>query len=95
MQLFSINVSYTEYFNLSEMDDYLETIQRLTFNDGSTQACTGIQIINDQTLEDLEDFRIRLETAVERVNLAPAEGSVVIVDDDGTLIESNTLLLSA
>ena len=55
----------------------------LTFSPGETVVCSPFLINNDQILEDLEDFRVVLETNDPRVTVDPSEGTVTIVDDDG------------
>ena len=59
----------------------------LTFEDCARRSCTDMNILNDDTLEDLvEVFTVSLETVpglMDRVSLIPAQTRVLIIDDDG------------
>ena len=43
---------------------------------------TGLQIINDQVLEDTEEFNVMVDTEAPRVTVVPDQGTVIITDDD-------------
>ena len=60
----------------------MERMVLLTFVEGTSEACTNIQITNDTVLEDNESFLLSLTTTEPRVSLNPAQGSVLIIDDD-------------
>ena len=53
--------------------------------------CGSYVIIDDEVLEDLENFNLQLSTRVDRVSVAPAQGTVTIVDDDGKQRMSKSL----
>ena len=55
----------------------------LTFSEGINEACTSVQITNDDVLENDENFNLNLDTDAPRVTLNPEEGSVLIIDGDG------------
>jgi hypothetical protein len=69
-----------------EPGDYVERMVLLTFVEGTSEACTNIQITNDTVLEDNESFLLSLTTTEPRVSLNPAQGSVLIIDDDTIMV---------
>ena len=52
------------------------------FSAESLSDCTELDIINDDILEDEENFHILLTSDDSRVLLNPQQGFVMIVDDD-------------
>ena len=85
------NKNLLNCFSLSAPSDFIEAIQILTFERGDTEMCGSYVIINDEVLEDLENFNLQLSTRVDRVTVAPAQGTVTIVDDDGKQRMSKSL----
>ena len=77
--------------HFSEPDDYRETIAVLTFEPGFTQVRTLLQIIDDNILEDIENFRLSLETTEPRVTLDPEQGTVSITDTDSRWSNTATI----
>ena len=66
---------------LTDPEDYIETTDVLVFSAESYDACTVLEIVND---EDEETFLITLTavTVDPYVALHPYQGFVVIRDDD-------------
>ncbi len=66
-------------------NDYLTTIETLIFNSTISTISVSIPIIDDDVDEITENFfaDLALITVTDRVNVAPAEATVSIVDNDG------------
>ena len=59
----------------------------LTFlRGGDVRECVEVEIVNDEELENVEEFMMILTTVEERVNLDPDESTVRIVDNDGVCV---------
>ena len=74
-------------FSSAAGSDYTDISVSLTFLPGSVpgvQECTQIEIIDDQLVESNEAFTISLSSTDTEINLAPGNGSVTILDNDGT-----------
>ena len=67
---------------ISDLGDYTEMTQILTFMEGTSDVCTTVQITDDNVLEDDESFLLTLTTSEPRVTLDPEQGSVLIIDND-------------
>ncbi len=64
--------------------DYIPIFETLTFVSGSNQECSSVSIIDDSTVEDIEEFSIILISSTPEVNTTtPSEAIVLILDDDG------------
>ena len=44
--------------------------------------CTSFLIINDEVLENSENFNALLTTRADRVTIAPGQGTITIIDND-------------
>ena len=64
-------------------DDYVSTSSDLTFSQSSSRECVNVSIVNDDELENEEEFRLTLTTGEDKVNLIPDSTTVRITDDDG------------
>ena len=62
--------------------DYLGVTQSLTFDDGTTSITISISIIDNDVLEDNEEFFGQLATSVDSnvVMLEPASTTIEILD---------------
>ena len=69
--------------NLSAPDDYTSVSQDLTFQPGSERQCVDVPIVNDDDLENEEQFSMTITTEEDRVTLEPDSTTVTITDDDG------------
>ena len=70
-------------FFFSVPSDYSSVSQDLTFSQSSSRECVNVSIVNDDELENEEEFRMTLTTGEDRVNLDPNTTTVRITDDDG------------
>ena len=75
---------------LSVPSDYSSVNQGLTFSQSSSRECVNVSIVNDDELENVEEFKLTLTTGEDRVNLDPNATTVRITDDDGEEIVINT-----
>ena len=64
-------------------DDYTSVSQDLTFQPGSERQCVEVPIVNDDDLENEEQFSVTITTEEDRVTLEPDSTTVIITDDDG------------
>ena len=67
----------------SAPDDYTAVSQVLTFQPGSDRQCVEVAIVNDDELENEEQFTVTITTDEDRVTLEPDSTTVTITDDDG------------
>ena len=67
----------------SAPDDYTSVSQDLTFQPGSDRQCVEVAIVNDDELENEEQFTVTITTEEDRVTLEPDSTTVTITDDDG------------
>ena len=65
--------------------DYTPVTVDLEFESGSTRECTQIPIVDDLIDEEDEMFDVILTTNDPDMELAPENGMVTIIDDDGML----------
>ena len=68
---------------LSAGEDYIPTVEILTFTSAPSQECVNISISNDAVVEQQETFGVRLSTTDQSVNLTQDEATVIINDDTG------------
>ena len=66
--------------------DYFSVSQDLTFSQSSSRECVNVSIVNDDELENEEEFSLTLTTGEDRVNLDPDSSTILITDDDGKKI---------
>ena len=71
----------------SASDDYVAVNKTLTFASLEKQ-CLNVSIVNDNELENEEEFSLTLTTMEDRVRLDPDSTTVRITDDDGKAILS-------
>ena len=69
--------------SISVPSDYFSVRQGLTFSQSSSRECVNVSIVNDDELENEEEFRLILTTGEDRVNLDPSSTSIRVTDDDG------------
>ena len=62
--------------------------ETLTFDTGTNRECVDIPVVEDDNLEEDEDFDVILETPDEDVILRPPRGNIVIRDRSGTVYVS-------
>ena len=62
--------------------DYSDVTVELTFDENTTEACVDISIIDDDIVEDTEDFSVTLATDDSAVMLEPDSAIVNILDQD-------------
>ena len=66
--------------------DYTEVISRqLSFQPGTTQLCTPINITDDAILEDSETFTVQLNATDQSVILSPSSSTVPV-----TILDNNS-----
>ena len=65
------------YFPLQEQDNILE------FEECQPRSCVNILIVDDILVEYDEEVLVGLEEVNANITLDPAEGRIVIIDDDG------------
>ena len=65
--------------------DYDAVLEVLTFSASVTQICRNVSSVEDNILEDVENFIITLTITDGMVNLIPDEARVTITDDDRKL----------
>ena len=68
-------------------DDYLSVSELLTFQSGSERQCVEVDIVNDDEVENEEQFTLTTPTEVNRVTLEPDSTIVIIRDDDGKFLD--------
>ena len=66
--------------------DYDAVAEVLTFSASVTRICRNVSSVEDDILEEDEDFTLTLTTTDGSVDLSPDEANVIIIDDDRTLI---------
>ena len=64
--------------------DYDPIVETLMFDRLTTRRCEDIPIIDDDILENDEQFTVTLTTSDDGVDLDPEEGTIVIEDTSGT-----------
>ena len=69
--------------------DYDAITEVLIFSASVTRICRNVSSVEDDILEEDEDFTLTLTTTDGSVNLNPDEANVTIIDDDGMLIAHN------
>ena len=69
--------------SFSVPSDYSSVSQDLTFSQSSSLECVNVSIVNDNKMEDEEEFSLTLTTTKARVNLDPNTTTIRIADDDG------------
>ena len=79
----------------TEGDDFAPiSSQLITFLPGQgSRVYASINITDDNTLEDVEDFRVVLNTSDPNVFLQPSSATVTILDNDGNVTILNLTLL--
>ena len=65
--------------------DYDAITEVLIFSASVNRICRNVSSVDDDILEEDEDFTLILNTTDGSVNLNPDEASVTITDDDRTL----------
>ena len=65
-------------------EDYLRTTVVLVFSAGDDRQCVNISLIDDNNLEEVEEFFVNISTLVPRVTIDPDLTTVELQDDDGT-----------
>ena len=65
-------------------EDYLRVTVVLVFSAGDVRQCVNISLIDDDSLEEVEEFSADISTLVSRVTIDPATTTVELQDDDGT-----------
>ena len=63
--------------------DYQRVSEDVTFQPNVTRQCVKVPIVNDDDLENEEQFTLTLTTVSDRVKTKPDTTTVVITDDDG------------
>ena len=67
----------------SDGEDFISTVQMLTFNATTRKLCVEVQIVNDGILESgAESFSIILTSTDPAVNLSLSNTTVKITDND-------------
>ncbi len=66
--------------------DYLSSVITLTFTSTVTSIQVNMPVTDDLNYEPDERFEVTLTTTDSDVILNPAEGCVIIEDDDGTFL---------
>ena len=66
--------------------DYDAVEEFLTFSASVNQICRNVSSVEDNILEEDEDFTLTLTTTDGSIDLNPDEARVIIIDDDRTLI---------
>ena len=69
--------------------DYQSVSQDVTFQPDAKRQCVKVPIVNDDDLENEEQFTLTLTTVSDRVKTEPDTTTVVITDDDGEPILLN------
>ena len=64
----------------------------LTFSAIVNQVCRNVSTIEDDILEDDEQFRLTLTTTDTSVNIDPPEARVTITNDDGVWVKLHCML---
>ena len=65
-------------------EDYLRPTEVLVFSTGDVRQCVNISLIDDDSLEEVEEFFVNISTLVPRVTIDPDLTTVELQDDDGT-----------
>ncbi|GIE77808.1 hypothetical protein Aph02nite_37580 [Actinoplanes philippinensis] len=79
----TISVNYaTADDTATQPGDYLSASGTLTFAPGDTQETAALTIVNDNTFEASEQFKVNLTGATGGAAISNAETAVVIADDD-------------
>ena len=65
----------------ADSDDFIATVQNVTFQLGETQKQIEIELVDDQRVEDTESFILSLASSSPVILGEPS--SVNIIDDDG------------
>ena len=65
-------------------EDYLRPTEVLVFSAGDVRQCVDISLIDDDSLEEVEEFFANISTLVPRVTIDPDLTTVELQDDDGT-----------
>ena len=77
---------YTHAFQISEAPlDYTSTSRQIGFEAGVRERCIDVAIIDDRVHEGNEFFIVtlmRTDNLDDRIRLDPAEGVVIIIDND-------------
>ena len=68
--------------------DYTSSTPTFTFDASTNLQCFDIPITDDDDLENDEQFTIGLTTTDPGVELDPENGEVLILNDDGELLQS-------
>ena len=66
--------------------DYDAAVEILIFSASVNRICINVSSVQDDILEEDEDFTLTLTTTDGSVDLNPDEATVTIIDDDRTLI---------
>ena len=67
------------------MDDYTAISENLTFSETETRICSYVISVEDDTLEEDEEFTLILSTDDPSIVLGPSEATVTILDNDSRL----------
>ena len=65
-------------------EDYLRATVVFVFSAGDDRQCVNISLIDDNNLEEVEEFFVNISTLVPRVTIDPDLTTVELQDDDGT-----------
>ena len=82
--LFSLCIYWLLQFTVN--DDFLPPTEDLVFvGNGPQEICTMLDIVNDDNLEEIETFRVLIQTNVTQgVTLNPESAQVFIMGPEGT-----------
>ncbi len=64
--------------------DYVEVTVDLVFDASTSRSCVSVTTTEDDIYEDSEVFDVNLNPADTDVTVAPDEGEITIIDEDGT-----------
>ena len=84
-----------DYLLTVARDDYTPVTQILEFQPGETEKEVTITIVDDERIEEAENFELYL-TGGAGVHLSPFSRAVVtIINDDGKLCKPDTIIVLA
>ena len=62
--------------------DYISSLGIFTLSQAVTRACFNISILDDEIVEEEENFLVTITTGDPQINLSPSSTKLIIVDND-------------